>query len=1192
MLQSKSVDWLHWKRDILHRVGFVRWLAGTSRRIAVALFAGMAAALAVGGPALAQASMPTQSVDIPLQYVFDSSSNQARLAIYIGINGGPPQPYLFDTGSALFNAAYNPNTWNGFVQQSRTPTTWNGIQLCYSGSTPLACRGYTGNIVQVPMLSFYQAGGSTPVTTFTATPGFQINAAYSYTDSTVIPNINDSFPGYFNDPSAGPPQEGLFYGVFGARASVDLLNKGCTMPNCYISGGVFGQTIVSGAARQGYIVAANGQPNPANAFSPGGLNQPLGNQIVTVGGQTRPVTWCSPCVTVGLTPQLIGQFAPVGLPTQTPALPGLVPWISPTAATPAPPFPNPYGGATGNNSAPTDGTMFSVTLTPSGGSPMTYISAALLDTGTRFFNVNSNFVTNSSTGSISIVGVTPSSGSIPGLPSSTSTLTGGPSYSVSVTSSSSDTIGIPFFMQNSVMFDLSDEAIGYTPYFVTDAPLVTTANGPLIIGSSNVPLGLAGVISGPGGVVIQSGGAAQLSATNTYTGLTMIAGASGSTPAGQLLIAGPGSIANSAGVVNNGVFDISRAWSSVAIQTLSGTGQVFLGGQNLMITNGSTTFSGTMTDGGAFPATGGSLTVAGGTLTFAGTGTYTGGTAVIGGTLVLSGSLGGVLATFPGGTFNLAPGGTFAGMLANFGNSAINGVFTGIVANLGTLSGTGAIVGNVFNGGMVAPGNGLGTLSVVGGYTQSSAGGLMAMVQGGQSNLLNITGAAALQGGTVQVAALPGSVFAPTTTYTILKASSGLTGTFSAVSDPYPFLVPSLSYDANNAYLTLAINGFAAQATNSLQYAVGSVLDASALNATGDYATVLGTLATATAQQGQAFMTAISGNNYAGFSSYGVMGAQLIMNNFASQAGGGGSPTSTRVALAEACDVACDTISPARWGAWGGGLGGLGTIGANQPVGGITYNAGGFAAGLDRLVTDTLRVGVTAGYTAGSQWVGGFTGMGRSDTFQTGLYANFAQDKVYADALVGYAYTWNQMWRQIAIPGLQPRTALGQTGANQFFGQIETGYRFDLGTNANAFVTPFARLQAYTGNQNAFTETGAQSLNLTIAQQTTNSLRSVIGAQVGGSMDLGWREKLFAQLRLGWSHEYANVGRPVTATLAGAPGLPFTTWGVSPQIDGAVIGLSANTAIADATSVYFRYEGLVSGQDNAHAFTAGLRMTW
>ena len=106
------------------------------------------------------------------------------------------------------------------------------------------------------------------------------------------------------------------------------------------------------------------------------------------------------------------------------------------------------------------------------------------------------------------------------------------------------------------------------------------------------------------------------------------------------------------------------------------------------------------------------------------------------------------------------------------------------------------------------------------------------------------------------------------------------------------------------------------------------------------------------------------------------------------------------------------------------------------------------------------------------------------------------------------------------------------------------------------------------------------------------TLRSVIGAQIGGSMDLGWREKLFMQLRLGWSHEYADTARPVSATLAGAPAMPFTTFGVAPQRDGVVLGLSANTAIAEATSIYLRYEGDISGQDSAHALTAGVRMTW
>ena len=176
-----------------------------------------------------------------------------------------------------------------------------------------------------------------------------------------------------------------------------------------------------------------------------------------------------------------------------------------------------------------------------------------------------------------------------------------------------------------------------------------------------------------------------------------------------------------------------------------------------------------------------------------------------------------------------------------------------------------------------------------------------------------------------------------------------------------------------------------------------------------------------------------------------------------------------------------------------------------------------------------------------------------------------------------------------ALPGLQPRTALGQTGANQWYGQLETGYRFDLGTNANAFITPFARLQAYTGTQNGFTETGAQSLNLTVAQQTTNSLRSVIGAQLGGSMDLGWREKL--RCSSGGLEPRICRDRPAGDGDAGRrTGDAFTTlaWRRSATVSSS----PAETAIAEATSIYLRYDGDILGQDSAHAISAGVRMTW
>jgi uncharacterized protein with beta-barrel porin domain len=41
-----------------------------------------------------------------------------------------------------------------------------------------------------------------------------------------------------------------------------------------------------------------------------------------------------------------------------------------------------------------------------------------------------------------------------------------------------------------------------------------------------------------------------------------------------------------------------------------------------------------------------------------------------------------------------------------------------------------------------------------------------------------------------------------------------------------------------------------------------------------------------------------------------------------------------------------------------------------------------------------------------------------------------------------------------------------------------------------------------------------------------------------------------------------------------------------------VLALAATTVVAEATSLYLRYDGAVGGGSDAHAFTAGLRMTW
>lgn len=1136
---------------------------GSFARSAVlaAMMAGCIAAPSANAQAPSPINIPLELLNVPASTTAPTFPPQWRLGINVGINGGAPQLYLFDTGSALFNAQYNQAWWPGFTPGTN-PATGNtpaatvangtGVTYCYgNGST--GCRGFQGNIVQANTLRFFTPStAGTPhihAATLNASPGYQINAVYnSLYDSTTTLVAG----------TAAPMLENTFYGVFGAGDFTSQLTN--STAGSYTAGSILGQTTVSAAA-QGYVVAANGQVNPVSSVA--NPPQQANGQNVVLGGVRQAVTTCSPCVSLGLTPQLLGQFAPIGMPA-TSNLAGLVPWINPGTATA---FPNPYGGTTGNNSSAEMGVRFNVTLTAADGSFASTTNASLLDTGTGGLTLSTDLrdkpgVSNDTSVyggvTLSATGVTSDGSSISGLPTSKSVLQAYPADPITYTAlfdqrtpGTTNTLGLSFFLQNSVLFDLSDQAVGYTPYFVTDAKLSTAAS-PLIVDGTNLPLGLAGVISGSGGVQINGGGNVQLSATNTYTGQTVIA------TGGQLSVAGPGSIARSQGVQNDGLVDISRAWGSVAVRSLSGTGRVTLGGQHLDITNANGKFSGVIADGGGgYPGVGGSLSISGGTQILSGTNIYTGATTVSGGQLMLTGSV----------TSDVTVGAA------------------------GLLSGTGLIFGNLINAGMVAPGLPGNTLTVGVSYGQAAGASQYTQVDAaGQASRLFVGGAATLLGGTVLVGAAPGT-YGMRTTYTILSAAGGVAGTFSSAVSSHPFLVPSLSYDANDVYLTLQVGGFSAAAQTPAQAAVAGALDRSAPTATGDFASVLSALASMSPAQVSPVLTSLSGQNYSGFSSAMVQNAQLFMSTFSSQASRSRGGTA-RVALAEACDAPCDSTEASKWAAWGGGLGGTGVIGAGSNSGTVTYTTGGFAAGLERQFSPAFSGGITAGFTSGTQWVGGFSGQGLSNTILAGLYGNYAEGPLHLDGLVGYAYSANQLSRSIVVPGLQPRVALGQTGANQFYGQLEGGYRWELGGPSDASLTPFAQVRAYTGTQNAFTESGAQSLNLAIAAQTTNSLRSVLGAQITGAMDLGWKDKLRAQLRLAWSHEYADTSRPVSASFAGAPTVPFTTLGATPQRDAAVIGVAASTAITEGTSLYIRYEGDISQQDSSHALTAGLRLTW
>jgi uncharacterized protein with beta-barrel porin domain len=604
---------------------------------------------------------------------------------------------------------------------------------------------------------------------------------------------------------------------------------------------------------------------------------------------------------------------------------------------------------------------------------------------------------------------------------------------------------------------------------------------------------------------------------------------------------------------------LGTATTPLTLGSIEGAGTVIYNDRQLVVggNNLSTTFSGSLSGRGVMIKTGS-------------------------GTLVLSGV-----------NFNTG------GNVLNSGGLVVNGTLSSTTTvNGGTLSGIGTFGGGiVVNGGTLAPGNpiggnSIGAMTLSGNFVHNRGGIYQVEVNAaGQGDRVSATGTATLNGGAVQVLAQSGS-YAPRTIYTIVNATGGLTGTFSSVTSSYAFLSPSLSYDANNAYLTLS-TAFANGGQTPNQQAAGGALDQAVSGASGDTATVIGALTILPATLGPSVLDAISPQPYADIGTTNLKAGSLFMNAVGQQmalargATGGG----TRQSLAQACEVAaCDDAGP--WSVWASGLGGLGSVLGDGNASTLTYAFGGAAAGLDYRVDPRFLVGVGAGYTHGTQWVNSFYGQGWSDSLSVAAYGSFTAAGFYLDALAGYAYTGNQMQRQIMIPGLPGRTANGSAGANQFLGQAEAGYRIGIWAPAQASITPFGRLQVQSVTQNAFGESGASALSLNVAQQTTNSLRSTLGADLAAVIALGGERTFDLGLRLGWLHEYANTARPITAAFAGAPSAAFTVYGATPQRDSAAIGFSAATAIASTAQLYLRYDGEVGGGTDNHALSLGVRLSW
>jgi outer membrane autotransporter protein len=539
-----------------------------------------------------------------------------------------------------------------------------------------------------------------------------------------------------------------------------------------------------------------------------------------------------------------------------------------------------------------------------------------------------------------------------------------------------------------------------------------------------------------------------------------------------------------------------------------------------------------------------------------------------------------------GGTINQLAGVTklagnssgFTGTTSVFGGGLyVNGSLGGAINVTGGLLGGSGTTGNVTiaSGGTFAPGNSIGTINV--GDTTFLAGSTYAVEveSGGTSDLISATGTVTISGGTVYVIAYPD--YALGTTYTIVTAAGGVTGTFDSASfeGGSVFIAPTLTYDANNVYLDLAKASFASVAMTPNQIAAAGGADSlGAGNALYDAIFALGI-----ASEAQTAFDAISGEIHASAKGMLLEDSRFVRdaatNRISAAFGNSGAAALPVMAYGEGGPemVAADTD---RFAVWGQAFGSWGETDSDGNAAAFDRSTGGLLAGIDGLVGN-WRAGLLGGYSHASFDADDRHSSGDSDSYHLGLYGG--TDWGAVAFRTGAAYSWNSLStkRLVAFDGFADQLSAGYDASTaQVFGEL--AYKLDA--NRLKFE-PFANLAYVSVHTDGFTEKGGDAA-LTSQSSNADATFTTLGLRASTDLGLGGI-KATAHGTLGWRHAFGDV--TPTSTFAFAGGDAFTIAGVPVARDNVVVEAGFDLQMSANATLGLSY----AGQFGAHATDNGAK---
>jgi outer membrane autotransporter protein len=205
--------------------------------------------------------------------------------------------------------------------------------------------------------------------------------------------------------------------------------------------------------------------------------------------------------------------------------------------------------------------------------------------------------------------------------------------------------------------------------------------------------------------------------------------------------------------------------------------------------------------------------------------------------------------------------------------------------------------------------------------------------------------------------------------------------------------------------------------------------------------------------------------------------------------------------------------------------------------------------GSDYRWSENFVTGLYAGYDYSyAEYNGG--GSTKGNNFSFGTYASYEKDGYYADAVIGGGYTGFQTKRSIEFSTID-RTASADPNSGQFTAGINLGKDFEVGKFT---LGPIVGAQYTYVGIGGFTESGAESLDLSLGQQNANSLRSTLGGRIAYTWNLNQKIALIPEVRMFWQHEFLNNARNISASLDGGSGAAFGYETTDPYRDSVFAG--------------------------------------